>query len=169
MAQRPVADGLPDQLARLWRYALTLTGARDQAEDLVQATALRALERADQFTPGTRLDHWLISIERSIWFNELRARRVREGQGFVDASEALAFDGAKEIETNLAARQVLTMVGRLPEAQRETLFLVYVEGYSYKEAAATLGVPIGTVMSRLAAARASLTASAVRTPTGAAS
>jgi len=171
MAQRPVADGLPDHLARLWRYALALTGARDQAEDLVQATALRALERAEQFTPGTRLDHWLFAILRSIWFNELRARRVREGQGFVDASEALAFDGAHAIETNISARQVLSAVGRLPEAQRETLFLVYVEGYSYKEAAAALGIPIGTVMSRLAAARAALasppavtTARSSRTP-----
>jgi len=156
MVQRPVADGLPDHLARLWRYALVLTGARDQAEDLVQATALRALERAEQFTAGTRLDHWLLAIERSIWFNELRARKIRQGRGFVDASEALTIDGAEAIETNISANQVLAAVGRLPEAQRETVFLVYVEGHTYQEAATALGIPIGTVMSRLAAARGAL-------------
>ena len=156
MSDNEVARGLPDHLARLWRYALSLTGARDQAEDLVQATALRAIERARQFAPGTRLDHWLFSILRSIWFNELRSRAVRRGQGFVDAAEALAFDGAAEIETNIEANQVLKAVGKLPEAQRETLFLVYVEGYSYREAAEALDVPIGTVMSRLSAARIAL-------------
>ena len=156
MSDNEVARGLPDHLARLWRYALSLTGARDQAEDLVQATALRALERAHQFAPGTRLDHWLFSILRSIWFNELRSRAVRRGEGFVDASEALVFDGAASVETNIQVRQVLKAVGKLPEAQRETLFLVYVEGYSYKEAAETLDVPIGTVMSRLSAARIAL-------------
>jgi RNA polymerase sigma-70 factor (ECF subfamily) len=157
MAESDVRKQLPGLLARLWRYGVTLTGSRERAEDLVQATAVRALEREGQFTPGTRLDHWLFSIERSIWFNTLRAERVRQGQGLVDASEALTLDGAHEIETNISARQVLASVGRLPEAQRETVFLVYVEGYSYKEAAETLGVPIGTVMSRLAAARGALT------------
>jgi RNA polymerase sigma-70 factor (ECF subfamily) len=65
----------------------------------------------------------------------------------------LVFDGIKEIETNILAGQVLTHVQNLPEAQRETLFLVYVEGLTYREAAAVLDVPIGTVMSRLAGAR----------------
>ena len=78
--------GLASNLARLWRYALVLSGARDVADDLVQATFVRALERADQFQPGTRLDRWLFSILRSIWLNELRSRRVRAGGGFVDAT-----------------------------------------------------------------------------------
>ena len=156
MSNDAVAQGLPAHLARLWRYALVLTGARDQAEDLVQATALRALERSGQFTTGTRLDHWLLAIERSIWFNELRARKIRRGQGFVDASEALTIDGAQALETNISANQVLMAVSRLPEAQRETVFLVYVEGHTYQEAATALAIPIGTVMSRLAVARAAL-------------
>lgn len=151
-----VRDGLAPHLARLWRYGLSLSGARDVAEDLVQATCLRAIERADQFQPGTRLDRWLFSILRSIWLNESRARRVRAGQGILDASEALSFDGAHEIETNISAGQVLKAIGALPSAQRETVLLVYVEGYSYREAAELLGAPIGTVMSRLAAARAAL-------------
>jgi RNA polymerase sigma-70 factor (ECF subfamily) len=75
----------------------------------------------------------------------------------LDASEALSVDGAYEIETNISAAQVLRAIGALPSSQRETVLLVYVEGYSYREAAELLGAPIGTVMSRLAAARATLT------------
>ena len=148
--------GLPAHLARLWRYGLVLSGRGDVAEDLVQATCVRALERAAQFTPGTRLDRWLFAILHSIWLNEVRARRIREGGGLVDAEVVLSFDGREAIETNILAAQVLAEVQRLPEAQRSTVFLVYVEGLTYREAAEVLGVPIGTVMSRLAAARASL-------------
>ncbi len=143
-------------LARLWRYALVLSRANDAADDLVQATCLRAIERADQFVPGTRLDRWLFAILRSIWLNEIRSRKIREGGGFVDAEEALSVDGARQIEANIFVTEVLQAISRLPEAQRETVLLVYGEGYSYAEAAGALGIPIGTIMSRLASARAAL-------------
>jgi RNA polymerase sigma-70 factor (ECF subfamily) len=155
-SRREVRAGLEPSLARLWRYALVLSRSRDVAEDLVQATCLRAIERADQFAPGTRMDRWLMAILRSIWLNEIRSRRVREGGGFVDAEDFLTTDGAREIEMNITASAVLREISRLPEAQRETVLLVYGEGYSYAEAAAALAIPIGTVMSRLAAARAAL-------------
>jgi RNA polymerase sigma-70 factor (ECF subfamily) len=154
--RREVRAGLEPCLARLWRYALVLARSADAADDLVQATCVRAIERAHQFVPGTRLDRWLFAILRSIWLNEIRSRRVREGGGFVDAEDALSTDGAREIETNILAKEVLTAISRLPEAQRETVLLVYAEGYSYAEAAGALGIPIGTVMSRLATARAAL-------------
>jgi RNA polymerase sigma-70 factor, ECF subfamily len=155
--QEEVRLGLPAHLARLWRYALALSHSRDAAEDLVQATCLRALERAGQFEPGTRLDRWLFAILRSVWLNDARARRIRLGQGHVAAETALVVDGEHEIETNISTAQVLKAIGGLPEAQREAVLLVYVEGYSYREAADLLGVPIGTIMSRLAAARLALT------------
>src|SRR5580658_9006043 len=98
-SRREVRAGLEPCLARLWRYALVTSRARDTAEDLVQATCLRAIERADQFVPGTRLDRWLFAILRSIWLNDIRARRIREGGGFVDAEETLAIDGARETAT----------------------------------------------------------------------
>jgi RNA polymerase sigma-70 factor (ECF subfamily) len=60
------------------------------------------------------------------------------------------------METNITASTVLRAVDGLPDAQRETILLVYAEGYSYAKAAAALGVPIGTIMSRLAAGRAAL-------------
>ncbi|PDS76835.1 RNA polymerase sigma factor [Rhizobium sp. L43] len=151
-----IRSGLTENLARLWRYGLVLSHQRDVADDLVQATCLRALERADQFIPGTRLDRWLFSILHSIWLNEIRSRRVRQGQGFVDAGETLTFDGAHDTETHVMANQVLRQVNALPEAQRTVVFLAYVEGLSYREVAGILDIPIGTVMSRLAAARARL-------------
>lgn len=148
--------GLALHLEALWRYGLVLSRNRDTAEDLVQATCVRALERAEQFAPGTRLDRWLFAILRSIWLNELRARRVRQGSGVVDAEVALVFEGSEAIETNILAAQVLSEIGRMAEAQRETVLLVYGEGFSYREAADLLGVPIGTIMSRLAAIREKL-------------
>jgi RNA polymerase sigma-70 factor (ECF subfamily) len=155
-SEADIRSGLTEHLARLWRYGLVLSHQRDVADDLVQATCVRALERADQFVAGTRLDRWLFSILHSIWLNEIRARRVRQGQGFVDADETLSFDGAHDTETHVMANQVLKQVNALPDAQRSAVFLAYVEGLSYREVAAILDVPIGTVMSRLAAARAKL-------------
>ena len=93
---------------------------------------------------------------RSIWFNELRAQRIRAGKGLVDPEGVLVTDGERQVETNIFAAQVLKQVLGLPEAQRETLLLVYVEGLTYQEAARVLDVPVGTVMSRLAAARRKL-------------
>ena len=151
-----VRTGLRDHLTRLWRYGLVLSHRRDVADDLVQATCVRAIERAAQFQPETRLDRWLFAILHSIWLNEVRARQIRQGAGFVDAAEVLSFDGAGQIETGIMAAQVLREVQNLPEAQRSTVFLVYVEGLAYREAADVLGVPIGTIMSRLAAARETL-------------
>jgi RNA polymerase sigma-70 factor, ECF subfamily len=153
---RDVVAELPALLPRLWRYGLVLSRDPVAAEDLVQATALRALERSSQFVAGTRLDRWLFSILRSIWFNHLRAQRVRLGHGVLDAEDVLVSDGAAQIETNILAGQVLRQAMALPEAQRETLLLVYVEGFTYQEAAHVLDVPIGTVMSRLAAVRLKL-------------
>jgi RNA polymerase sigma factor (sigma-70 family) len=155
-AHNAVMTGIASHLNRLWRYGLVLSGNRTAAEDLVQATCVRALEKSHQFEPGTRLDRWLFSILHSIWLNERRAERYRQGQGLVDPESVLIFDGIKEIETNILAGQVLREVQSLPEAQRETVFLVYVEGLTYRQAAEILAVPIGTIMSRLAGARAKL-------------
>ena len=152
-----VRNGLEACLPRLWRYALVLTRNAPDAEDLAQATCLRAIERAHQFIPGTRLDRWLFAILRSIWLNQVRSERVREGAGQVDAEATLWIDGAQAIETNILAAQVFKKLSALPTAQRETALLVYAEGYSYAEAAAMLGIPIGTVMSRLSSVRAALT------------
>ena len=158
MAKTEVRSGIDKLLPRLWRFCLLLTKDRSAADDLVQAACLRALEREHQFQPDTRLDRWLFRIAQSIWLNQIRSDKVRTGTGVLAAEEAELIDTCAGPELNLYLRQVLSRVTDLPEAQRMTLLLVYVEGYSYKEAADHLGVPIGTVMSRLAGARERLAA-----------
>jgi len=154
--RRAVETGLPTILSRLWRYAIVLSGASDVADDLVQATCVRALERCEQFDPDTALDRWTFTILSSIWRNELRSRKVRTGKGQIDAEQALVADLSADMETNIFAHQVIREVMRLPEGQRATVLLVYVEGLTYREAAKILDIPEGTVMSRLASARSKL-------------
>jgi RNA polymerase sigma-70 factor (ECF subfamily) len=145
-------------LPRLRRFARGLAGTPDQADDLVQAACERAIARIHQWTPGTRLDSWMFRIVQTIWLDQTRAQRVRTGEGRIDAdspqAEAeLSFDGAREMETQLTYDAVRRAVGQLPPEQRAVVMLVCVEGQSYKEAADTLAIPIGTVMSRLSRAR----------------
>jgi RNA polymerase sigma-70 factor (ECF subfamily) len=99
---------------------------------------------------------WLFRIAQSVWFNQRRADRVRRGGGLVPAEDAGLVSAGSDAETNIFLTQVLSQVMALPEAQRVTVVLVYVEGYSYQEASEVLGIPIGTVMSRLAGARSRL-------------
>jgi RNA polymerase sigma-70 factor, ECF subfamily len=151
-----IRDELDQHLPALWRFALVLTRNRDAAQDLVQSTCLRALEKGGLFDQETRLDRWLMTMMMNIRRNEVRSVKVRTGAGLEDAETVLNFDGGAQIETNVFASEVLTAIGNLPEAQRETVLLVYLQGWSYAEAAETLGVPVGTIMSRLAAARGKL-------------
>ena len=138
---------------RLWRYSVALTGRRDWADDLVQTTCLRALDKADQFEAGTHLDRWMFRMCQRVWLNELRSRKVRTGGGLVPVEEIDLPDKSPHAEVNILARDVLNKVNALPEAQRQSVLLVYVEGFSYKEAAEIMDIPVGTVMSRLAGAR----------------
>jgi len=146
-------------LPRLRRFARGLAGAPDQADDLVQAACERALRRIDQYQPGTRLDSWMFRIVQTIYLDDRRAAKVRTGEGRIDASlveEELAFDGGRGLEAHMTYEAVRAAIAKLPEEQRVVLTIVCVEGQSYKEAAAALEIPIGTVMSRLARARAAL-------------
>ena len=132
---------------------MVLTKARDTADDLAQAACERALLNADKFQPGTDLDRWVFTIARRIWLNDIRSAKVRRGEGLVQVEDVDVADDAPHIEVNIFAAEVLKIMQALPEGQRVTTFLVYVEGYSYREAAEMLEIPIGTVMSRLAGAR----------------
>jgi RNA polymerase sigma-70 factor, ECF subfamily len=154
---------LPQQITRLWRFALRLTRHHADAEDLAQRTYVRALEKADQWHPGTSLISWLYAVMYSIWMNELRsAQRRREGgftsdeQEFNVSSEGTDQAQRSDPEVQLMFKQVVQSVNDLPEAQRVVLVLVAIEGLSYKETAQVLELPIGTVMSRLARGRLSI-------------
>ncbi len=147
-------------LPRLKRFALALTGHEADADDLVQATVLKALEKAARFEERDEkaFRAWLFTLARHVWIDEWRRRRAR-GAGREDPVEAADVPGrtdGEEMETRMAAREVLEALATLAEDQRTVLVLVAVEGLRYREAAEVLGVPIGTVMSRLARARAKL-------------
>lgn len=151
-----VEAGLEDNLTRLWRFGLTLSGDRAQADDLVQATCVRALERSHQFKPGTRINSWLFRILLSIWRNTTRAQAVRRGQGLIDVADAHLESRDCDGETRHFLLQTLETIEALPEGQRAVMVLIGVEGLTYAEAADALDIPIGTIMSRLSSARRSL-------------
>jgi len=148
-----ISAELPDLFPRLWRFCFVLTKVADRADDLAQATCERALLNAEKFKLGSNLDRWLFTIARRIWLNDIRAAKVRQGTGVIPVEEIDVPNNNPHVDVNILAAEVLDLVQALPEGQRVTTFLVYVEGYSYREAAEMLDIPIGTVMSRLAVAR----------------
>lgn len=146
-------------LPRLRRFARGLTGSRDDGDDLLQHACEKALSRLDQFRPGTRLDLWLFQIMKTTHIDRIRQRQRRRTADFADDAVSLVPYDAR-IEEQTAARQELARVrdevGRLPEEQREVLLLVVADGLTYQDAAQVLGVPQGTIMSRLSRARRKL-------------
>jgi RNA polymerase sigma-70 factor (ECF subfamily) len=144
-------------LPRLRRFALALTGAASDADDLVQATCERAIRHLDKWQPGTRLDSWMYRIAQNLHRNAIRDGQTRARHLEVIANDA---DGARDGEAAMHSHLTLAAVHRriagLPPEQREVLALVAVEGCSYREAADILELPIGTVTSRLARARQTL-------------
>ena len=138
---------------RLWRYCLVLTKHKSDAEDLAQRAALQAIEKKSGYRDDNKMDRWLFRIAQRIWLNEVRARSVRQGQGLRPVEEFDLSDEKLGPEANIFLGEVLSAAMGLPQTQRTTLLLVYVDGQTYKEAAEILDIPVGTVMSRLSAAR----------------
>ncbi|AIO37613.1 RNA polymerase sigma factor, sigma-70 family protein [Burkholderia cenocepacia] len=173
MKQTEFSAMLPDMLPRLRSFALRLTANRHDADELVQRACIRALERVHQLRTDTAPVSWVFSIVHSIWLNELR-RRNRRDRLLLEYSDALletVADPRAASETAVAVRQIVDAVERLPEPQRVTLLLVSIDGLSYREAAHSLDIPIGTVMSRISRARNAIRialggADATRTPRG---
>ena len=152
-------------LPRLRRFACVLTGSVDEADDLVQAACERGLRSLEQWQVGTRLDSWMFKIMQNLWIDQTRARKARGAVVELDAARNLSGDdGRRRTEASLTLERVRASMAGLPEEQRIVLALISVEGLSYKEAAESLGVPIGTVTSRLARARRRLHAAAFGTP-----
>jgi RNA polymerase sigma-70 factor (ECF subfamily) len=144
-------------LPRLRRFAHALTGARDQGDDLVQETCVRALTHIDQWEPGTRLDSWMFRIAQNLWLDSGRAQKVRGEKVDLEAAYDIAgSDGRQVTESRMALEVVREGMQQLPPDQRVLIALVCIDGLSYKETAAIVDVPIGTVMSRLARARRTL-------------
>ncbi len=156
--QDKFADDLIAILPNLRRFALSLARAGDVADDLVQITVERALMARDRYDPAARLDAWAFRILKNAWIDMTRRTRIRGVSVDIhDTPEAAVTDGA-ETEHRLMVDSVLTAMADLSEDHREVLTLICLEEMSYAEAAEVMGVPKGTVMSRLARARASLAA-----------
>jgi RNA polymerase sigma-70 factor (ECF subfamily) len=144
-------------LPRLRRFAYALTGSIEEGDDVVQSACERALARLHQWQPGTRLDSWMFRIVQTTWIDRVRARKARPELADPDTLERQpANDHGPAVEHRLLLARTRAAMAKLPEDQRAVLALVSVDGLSYKEAASVLGLPIGTVMSRLARARARL-------------
>lgn len=146
------------QLPALRRYARSLAGAEADAEDLVHDALVRAYERRRTFRPGGNLRAWLLSVLHNAFVSSRRGRRAELARVAGATTEPAdprigpSQDGAVRLVELMQAFRAL------PEEQRAALHLVAVEGLSYQEAALALGIPVGTLMSRLSRARTALRA-----------
>jgi len=143
---------------RLRRFAYAISGSREEGDDLVQTACVKALSRLQQFEPGSRLDSWMFRIVQTSHLDAMRQRRRWGSQVSADHVERLSDGGrgANQAEDRMLLGRLRREMAALPSEQRVVLALVGIEGCSYKEAAKILDIPIGTVMSRLARARARL-------------
>jgi RNA polymerase sigma-70 factor (ECF subfamily) len=153
-------DDMLDHVPRLRRYARSLIGNRERADDLVQDTLERALRYASHFHADTDLRAWLMTIMHNVFVNDvLRASNARPHIAMDDAcviDNELSVDGRHA--ASLEMRDLDRALQQLPPEQREVVLLVGLDEMSYAQVALTLDMPIGTVMSRLSRARRKLRA-----------
>lgn len=145
------AEAIVEWIPRLRRYARALTGDAVLADDLVQDTLARAIEKFALWRAGTDLRAWLFSVMHNTFVNQLRARHATEVLESDDLEARPRVSDGVLIDLEKCLRG-------LPAEQREIILLIGLEEMSYAEAAQALGVPQGTVMSRLSRARARLAA-----------
>jgi RNA polymerase sigma-70 factor (ECF subfamily) len=145
----------------LFSYAFVLTRNRSEAEDLVQETYVRAIRAMGRLRTGSNVKSWLFTILRNIWFNQLRQRRTAKVVAMDGEESAIDIAGtAKDpyafYVSKMEHKQVRDAIQQLPADFREVILLREFEELSYQEIATILDCPAGTVMSRLARARAKL-------------
>ena len=169
MADRKDFEGLAvPHLSSVYRAALVFCGQEAVAQDLAQATFLKALERFGTFREGSNCKAWLFQILRNTWIDELRHRKVTGNplpleEALVagpakagDEDETTAWPDARDVLEKFSDPQVIKALAELPEPQRLVLFLVDVEQLNHDEAAEICGVAVGTIKSRTSRARATL-------------
>lgn len=147
---------LVELLPRLRRFARSLTRDAVEADDLCQIVIEKALKNQKRKRSDSRLDGWIFMIARNQWLDMQRRSRRMDGKVVSidgeDRPDLLA--DAVPADDPLVAMTIHKAIGELPNEQKEAAALVWVEGYSYKEAAGMLDIPIGTLTSRLSRARA---------------
>jgi RNA polymerase sigma-70 factor, ECF subfamily len=146
------------EVAHLRRFARALTGDAALADDLVQDCIERALRKQHLFDVTRSLRTWLFTILRNLYISGLR--RNAHGKADKSVDEMISGEDAvrPEQESRLAMSDIALALDRLPSAHREVLLLIALEDMSYREVAEIIGVPVGTVMSRLSRARGNLRA-----------
>ena len=151
-----LGERIVELLPRLRRFSRSLCGNAQDADDLVHIAIERALSRSSQLRPQSQLSSWMFAILRNAWIDESRSRG-RRGRLFApeEFGEHVADPASDQHAESLSVQDA---VARLPAEQREVVGLVLVEGLSYKEAAEVVGVPVGTITSRLARGRDALQA-----------
>lgn len=138
--------------SELYRFAMKLTADNEEANDLLQETSLKALDNEEKYTPDTNFKGWMYTIMRNIFINNYR-KTVRD-QTFVDQTENLYHlnlpqdSGFESTEGNYDLKEIRRIVNSLPKEYRVP-FSMYVSGFKYREIAERLGLPIGTVKSRI--------------------
>jgi RNA polymerase sigma-70 factor (ECF subfamily) len=147
-------EQIVELLPRLRRFARTLARDPHDADDLVQIAVERALSRSEQLRPDSRLSSWMFGILRNAWIDESRTRGRRNRVFAPEEMGENVSDGASDTHPEILSVQ--DAMARLPDEQRIAIGLVLVEGLSYKEAAEIMGVPVGTLTSRLARGREAL-------------
>jgi RNA polymerase sigma-70 factor (ECF subfamily) len=152
-------DQLSALLSRLRRFAHALSRDPADADDLTQATVERALRSRDQWQQGTRLDSWCYRIMRNLWIDTARAR-TRKNSREAPEEEGLSVgeDPREAMDAAVDLKSIMAAMSRLPDEQREIVALILVEGFGYREVSEMLGLPIGTVSSRLVRGRTALLA-----------
>ena len=153
----PFENELSALLPRLRRFAHGLSRNSADADDLTQMTIERALRSRSQWQPGSQLDSWLYRIMRNLWIDTVRSRgRKEKREAPADEAEPRGHDPRPGIEARIDLARVMAAMEQLPHEQREVIALILIEGFGYREAAELLGLPIGTVSSRLVRGRTAL-------------
>jgi RNA polymerase sigma-70 factor (ECF subfamily) len=155
MMPKPHRFNIVGQLATLRRYARSLTRDPDDAEDLVHDALVKAYERQASFRTDGNIRAWLLSIVHNTHIDRLRVRGSDERRHMAAAEVAEQWLPASQ-DQSVRVKQIREAFFELPDEQREALHLVVIEELSYQQAAEALGIPIGTLMSRISRARTRL-------------
>jgi len=142
------------EIPRLRRYARALLRDRDAADDLVQDSLERALSRLENWRTGESPRRWLFTIMHHLFVDQTRKVKRRNETMPIEAAEDVA-SPATQVE-NLASREILEALQAISPERRAALVMVAIEGFSYAEAANVLGIPAGTLMSRISRGREEL-------------
>jgi RNA polymerase sigma-70 factor (ECF subfamily) len=148
--KREFEENLLEHIDSLYNAALYMARNKQDAEDLIQETALKAYRNFNKFRLGTNFKAWIITILRNTYINEYR-KRIKEPQKieFEKVEDFISLPEISGAHEEIFSEAIKSAIDKLPEELCTTIILFYVEGFSYKEIAKIIDVPIGTVMSRL--------------------